>query len=68
MIIIGDVTLGQLLPAGLRQYLPGTAIQAAITGHRSGGLLTPNAAVAVLGAYAALALAAALIRVARHDA
>ena len=68
LIIIGDVTLGQLLPAGLRQYLPGTAIQAAITGHRSGGLLTPDAAIAVLGAYAAIALAAALIRVAQSDA
>jgi hypothetical protein len=34
MIIVGDVILGQLLPAGLRQYLPGTAAQAAITVHR----------------------------------
>jgi hypothetical protein len=68
VIIIGGITLGQLVPAGLRQYLPATAVQAAITVHRSGGLLTPNAAIAVLGAYAALALAAALIRVAHRDA
>ncbi len=68
LIIVGGVTLGQLLPAGLRQYLPGTAIQAAITVHRSGGLLTPNAAIAVLGAYAAIVLGAALIRVAHRDA
>ena len=68
LIIVGDVILGQLLPAGLRQYLPGTAAQAAITVHRSGGLLTPNAAIAALGAYAAIALAAALIRVAHRDA
>ena len=68
MIIVGDVILGQLLPAGLRQYLPGTAVQAAITVHRSAGLLTPNAAIAVLGAYATIALAAALIRVAHRDA
>ena len=68
MIIVGDVILGQLLPAGLRQYLPGTATQAAITVHRSAGLLTPNAAIAVLGAYAAIALIAALIRVAHRDA
>jgi len=65
---LGGVTLGQLLPAGLRQYLPGTAVQAAITVHRSDGLLTPNAAIAVLGAYAAIAVAAALIRVAHRDA
>ena len=68
LIIVGDVILGQLLPAGLRQYLPGTATQAAITVHRSAGLLTPDAAIAVLGAYAAIALAAALIRVAHRDA
>ena len=68
LIVVGGVTLGQLLPAGLRQYLPGTAIQAAITVHRSGGLLTPGAAIAVLGAYAAVALTAAMIRVAHSDA
>ena len=68
MIIVGDVILGQLLPAGLRQYLPGTAAQAAITVHRSGGLLTPDAAIAVLGVYAAIAFAAALTRVAHRDA
>jgi ABC-2 type transport system permease protein len=68
LIIVGGVILDQLLPAGLREYLPGTAIQAAITVHRSAGLLTPNAAIAVLGAYAAITLAAAMIRVAHRDA
>lgn len=68
LIIIGGVTLGQLVPAGLRQYLPGTAIQAAITVHHSSGLLTPDAAIAVLGVYAAVALAAALIQLAHRDA
>ena len=68
LIIIGGVTLGQLLPAGLRQYLPGTVIQAAITVHRSAGLLTPYVALAILGAYAAVALAAALFRVGHGDA
>src|ERR1700761_4274973 len=50
LIVVGDLTLGQLLPAGLRGYLPGTAAQAAITVHRSAGLLTPDAAIAVLAA------------------
>jgi ABC-2 type transport system permease protein len=68
LIIVGDVTLGQLLPAGLRQDLPGTAAQAAITVHRSAGLLTPDAAIVILGAYAAIALAAGLIRVTHRDA
>ena len=41
LVIIGGVMFGQLLPAGFRQYLPGTALQAAVTVHRSAGLLTP---------------------------
>jgi ABC-2 type transport system permease protein len=68
LIIVGGVTLGQLLPTGMRQYLPGTAVQAAVTVHRSAGLLKPDAAIAVLAVYAAVALAAALIRVAYRDA
>jgi ABC-2 type transport system permease protein len=68
LVIVGGVTIGQLLPAGLRQYLPGTAMQAAITVHHSSGLLTPDTAIAVLAAYAAIALAAALTSVAHRDA
>lgn len=68
LIIVGDVILGQLLPAGLREYLPGTAVQATITVHRSGGLLSPDAAIAVLITYAAVTLAAALIRIGHRDA
>jgi hypothetical protein len=68
-MILGSVTLGELLlPAALRQYLPGNAIQAAVTVHRSTGLLTPGAAIALLGAYATVALAAAMIRVRHSDA
>jgi hypothetical protein len=48
--------------------LPGRAIQATVTVHRSAGLLTPGPAIAVLGAYATIAMAAALIRVAHTDA
>lgn len=68
LIIVGGVTLGQLLPTELRQYLPGTAVQAAVTVHRSAGLLKPDAAIAVLGAYAALIFVAALLRMAHRDA
>jgi hypothetical protein len=67
LLIVGGVTLGQLLPAALRQYLPGTAIQAAVTVHRTAGLPKPGAAIAVLGAYATIALAAALMRIAHGD-
>jgi len=66
--IVGGVTFGQLLPAGLRGYLPGTAIQAVVTVHRSPGILAPGTAIVVLGLYAAIALAAAAIRAAHRDA
>lgn len=68
MVVVGGVTLGQLLPAGLRQYFPGTALEAAVTVHHSAGLLRPGTAIAVLGLYAAVALAAASVRVFLRDA
>ena len=68
LVIVGGVTLGQLLPAGLRQYIPGTALQAAVTVNHSAGLLRPGAAIGVLGVYAVVALAAASIRMAHGDA
>ena len=68
LVIVGGVTLGQLLPAGLRQYVPGTVFQAAVTVNRSAGLLTPGTAVAVLALYAAITLAAASIRMSHSDA
>jgi hypothetical protein len=68
LIIVGGVTLGQFLPAGLRQYLPGTALEAAVTVHRSAGLLRPGSAIIILGVYAAMAVVAASIRMAHRDA
>jgi hypothetical protein len=68
LIIVGGVTLGQFLPAGLRQYLPGTALEAAVTVHRSAGLLRPGTAIIVLGVYAIVALVAASMRMAHRDA
>jgi ABC-2 type transport system permease protein len=68
LLIVGGAVLGQFLPAGLRQYLPGTALEAAVTVHRSAGLLQPGAAIAVLSLYAAMALTAASIRMGRRDA
>jgi ABC-2 type transport system permease protein len=68
LVIVGGVTIGQLLPAGLRQYVPGTALQAAVTVNHSAGLLRPGMAVLVLGVYAVVALAAASIRIAHRDA
>jgi ABC-2 type transport system permease protein len=68
VVIVGGVTFGQLLPAGMRGYLPGTALQAAVTVHRSPGILAPTTAIVVLAAYAGIALTAASIRAAHRDA
>jgi ABC-2 type transport system permease protein len=68
VVVVGGVTFGQLLPAALRGYLPGTALQAAVTVHRSPGILAPGTAIVVLGIYAAIALAAASMRAAHRDA
>ena len=48
--------------------MPGIATQAAVTVHRSAGLLSPGVALAVLGGYAAIALTAASLRASHSDA
>ena len=68
MVIVGGVTLGQLLPVVLRQYVPGIAHEAAVTVNHSAGLLRPVPALVVLGVYAAIASAAASIRMSHDDA
>jgi ABC-2 type transport system permease protein len=68
LVILGGAMIGQLLPAGVRPYLPGTALQAAITTNNWEGLLKPGPAMVALAVYAAIALAAAVIRVAHRDA
>jgi hypothetical protein len=68
MLILGGAILGQMLPAGLRQYVPGIAVQAAVTVHHSAGLLRPGAAVLVIVVYAIVALGAVSVRMAHRDA
>ena len=68
LVIVGGAVFGQLLPAGLRPYLPGTALQAAITVNNWEGLLKPGAAMVALCTYAAIALTAASIRVGHRNA
>jgi ABC-2 type transport system permease protein len=68
LVLIGGAMFGQFLPAGFRQYLPESAIQAVVTVHRSAGLLRPGAALGLLAAYAGIAFELASIRVSRGDA
>lgn len=67
LVLVGGATFGQAIPAAVRQYLPSAATQATVTVHRSPGLLRPITALAVLGAYAAVALCSGVIRVSRSD-
>jgi hypothetical protein len=65
---IGSQIFGIALPAGARQYLPGAAIQAAVSVKHLSGLLSPATAVAVLAGYALLTLAVASRLMATRDA
>jgi ABC-2 type transport system permease protein len=66
--IIGSQLFSVVVPTGARPYLPGTALQAAVTGTRTDDLLAPVPAMVTLGAYALAALAAAMVLVERRDA
>ncbi len=68
LVIVGGAVLGQFLPAGFRQYLPGTALEASVTVNHSPGLLSPGSAIVVLGVFAAIVFGAASIRMAHRDA
>jgi len=66
--IIGTQLFGIALPAGARQYLPGSALQAVVSVTHTSGVLAPAAGLAVLAAYAAVALGAAIVLINRRDA
>jgi hypothetical protein len=57
-----------VVPSDARPYLPGTALQAAVTGNRTDDLLAPLPALLTLTAYAVTALVAAVVLVGRRDA
>jgi ABC-2 type transport system permease protein len=68
LVFIGGALFANFVPTGLRQFLPESATQAAVTVHRSAGLLPTGAALAVLAGYAALAMGLAALRIGRRDA
>lgn len=66
--VIGSQIFGIALPEGARQYLPGAAIQAVTSVQETAGLLPPAKALAVLAAYAFVALATATRLISSRDA
>jgi hypothetical protein len=66
--ILGSQMVSVAVPASARPYLPGTALQAAVTVRGADGLLGPVAGLGTLGAYAAAALVGAVVLVGRRDA
>lgn len=68
LAVMGTQIFGFAVPAGLREYLPGNAIQAVVTVSHSPELLGPVAAFAVLVAYAATAMGVASRLVSVRDA
>ena len=57
-----------VVPSTARPYLPGPALQAAVSGTPADDLLSPLAGLMTLGVYALAALAAAVVLVGRRDA
>ncbi len=68
LLIIGSQLFGLALPAAVRQYLPGSALQAVVSVHHMSGVLAPGAGLAVLVAYALVTFGVASTLIARRDA
>ena len=62
--ILGSQMLSVAVPPTARPYLPGTALQAAVTGRAADDLLSPLAGLGRLGAYSLASLLAAVVLVA----
>lgn len=65
--IIGSQLFAIALPASARRYLPGLALQAAVSADHADELLAPAAGLATFVAYAVIAFVAALAVAAAHD-
>jgi ABC-2 type transport system permease protein len=68
LAIMGSQIFGLALPAGARQYLPGSALQAVTAVQHAAGLLSPGKGLAVIFAYAVVAVTTASRLVASRDA
>jgi ABC-2 type transport system permease protein len=68
LVIIGGSLFGIALPAGARQYLPSSALQAVVSVKSASGILSPAVGLVVLAAYAAIAFVVASNLIARRDA
>ncbi len=66
--IMGSQIFGLALPAGARQYLPGSALQAVTAVQHTAGLLSPGKGLAVMLAYAVVAVSVASRLIAARDA
>jgi ABC-2 type transport system permease protein len=66
--IMGSQIFGLALPAAARQYLPGSALQAVTSAQRTAGLLSPGKGLAVMLAYALVAVSVASRLMAARDA
>jgi ABC-type transport system involved in multi-copper enzyme maturation permease subunit len=66
--ILGSQMFSVIVPTSARPYLPGTALQAAVSGTPSGDLLSPIGGLMTLAIYAAAALIGAVVAVNRRDA
>ena len=66
--IMGSGIFGLALPANIRQYLPGAALQAVTAVKHSAGLLSPGKGLVVMVGYAVVSIAVAARLMASRDA
>jgi ABC-type transport system involved in multi-copper enzyme maturation permease subunit len=67
LVVIGGQLFGSAMPMASQKYLPFSALQASVTVQPADGLLSPLAAVVVLGGYAVAVVVAALFLIERRD-
>jgi hypothetical protein len=65
--ILGSQMFSVVVPTQARRYLPGAALEAAVSARPADDLLSPLAGLMTLGAYATAALIAAVVLVGRRD-
>jgi len=67
LVVVGGQLVGQALPQSSRRILPSSVIESTVSTRDGSDLVRPWTAVAVLGIYAVVSLAAAAIALERRD-
>ena len=67
LVVVGGSLIGQAFPQSSRRVLPSSVIESTVSVREGSDLVEPWTAVAILGIYAVLSLAAASVALTRRD-